>query len=215
MKDTFDLRKYLYSQVLLEEIPGPQADEAELDALDKEIASAFTSGLSSLQGQVAEVKEQIEEADDKLDEAIGSILISLFLSAPKLLEIVGGIVNKVAAKFSKEKGEVPPGEAFIHAGHHLEEKYLSVLKKIIKVTGIAKKANIKSDSELDVAARVLLYTVLGAAAISAGFASAEAIGSALSGKGVSAATYGAAKGSLAGLKGTEIVQGVKKLIAKV
>ena len=215
MKDTFDLRKYLYNQVLLEEIPGPKADEAELDALDKEISAAFSSGLSSLQGQVAEVKTQVDESDTKLDEAVGSILLSILLSAPKLLEIIGGIVNKVSAKFSKEKGEVPPGEAFIHAGHYLEEKYLGILKKIIKVTGIAKKANIKSDTELDVAARVLLYTVLGAAAVSAGFASAEAIGAALTGKGVSAATYGAAKGSLAGLKGTEIVQGVKKLVAKV
>ena len=215
MKDTFDLRKYLYNQVLLEEVPGSQADEAELDALDKEISAAFSSGLSSLQGQVAEVKTQVDESDTKLDEAVGSILLSILLSAPKLLEIIGGIVNKVSSKFSKEKGEVPPGEAFIHAGHYLEEKYLGILKKIIKVTGIAKKANIKSDKELDVAARVLLYTVLGAAAVSAGFASAEAIGAALGGKGVSAATYGAAKGSLAGLKGTEIVQGVKKLVAKV
>ena len=61
----------------------------------------------------------------------------------------------------------------------------------------------------------MLYTILGAAAVSAGFASTEAIAGALAGKGVSAAVYGAAKGSLASLKGTEVVNGIKKLISKV
>jgi hypothetical protein len=214
--DNFNLRAYLNSQVLLEDIPGPQADEAELDALDKEIASAFASGLGSLQGQVAEVKEQVAEAETNLSEAVvTSLLVSILLSAPKLLEIIGGMVNKIAAKFSKEKGEVPAGEALIHAGHHLEEKYLGLLKKILKVTGIAKKANIKTDAELEVAAKVLLYVILGVAATSAGFASAEAIGGAIAGKGVSAATYGLAKGSLAGLKSSEIVQGIKSLTNKI
>ena len=86
--DNFNLRAYLNSQVLLEDIPGPQADEAELDALDKEIASAFASGLGTLQGQVAEVKGQVAEAETDLNEAvITSLLISILLSAPKLLEI--------------------------------------------------------------------------------------------------------------------------------
>lgn len=212
----FNLKAYLNSQVLLEEIPGPQADEAELDALDKEIASAFASGLGALQGQVAEVKEQVSEAETNLSEAVvTSLIISILLSAPKLLEIVGGMVSKIAAKFSKEKGEVPAGEALIHAGHYLEEKYLGLLKKILKVTGVAKKANIKTDAELEIAAKVLLYVILGVAATSAGFASAEALGSAIAGKGVSAATYGVAKGSLASLKGSEVVQGIKSLASKV
>jgi hypothetical protein len=99
----FNLRAYLNSQVLLEDIPGPQADEAELDALDKEIASAFASGLGALQGQVAEVKEQVAEAETNLKEAVvTSLLVSILLSAPKLLEIIGGMVNKIAAKFSKD-----------------------------------------------------------------------------------------------------------------
>jgi hypothetical protein len=122
------------------------------------------------------------------------------------------MVNKIAAKFSKEKGKVTAGDGLIHAGHHLEEKYLSILKKIIKVTGIAKKANIKTDEELETAAKVLLYTILGAAAISAGFASAESIGGALAGKGVSAAVYGLAKGSLASLKGNEITSSISFLL---
>jgi hypothetical protein len=214
--DNFNLRAYLNSQVLLEDIPGPKADEDELDALDKEIASAFSSGLGTLQGQVAEVKVQVTESETDLKEAVvTSLLVSILLSAPKLLEIIGGIVNKIASKFSKEKGEVPPGEAFIHAGHYLEEKYLGLLKKILKVTGIAKKANIKTDAELEIAAKSLLYVILGVAATSAGFASAEAIGSAIAGKGISAATYGLAKGSLAGLKGSEVIQGIKSLGSKI
>jgi hypothetical protein len=214
--DNFNLRAYLNSQVLLEDIPGPQADEAELDALDKEIASAFASGLSALQGQIDEVKGQVIESETDLNEAVvTSLLVSILLSAPKLLEIIGGIVNKVAAKFAKEKGKVPAGEALIHAGHYLEEKYLGLLKKILKVTGIAKKANIKTDAELEIAAKVLLYFILGVAATQAGFASAEALGSAIAGKGISAATYGLAKGSLASLKGSEVVQGIKSLSSKI
>jgi len=212
--NNFDLKAYLASQKLFE-AESPSSNEAELDALDNEIASAFASGLTSLQGQTGEIKEQVAEADTELNEAIVSLLISILLSAPKLLEIIGGIVKKVTAKFSKEKGKVEAGDAFIHAGHHLEEKYLSLLKKIIKVTGMAKKANIKTEQELETAAKVLLYSILGAAAVSAGLASAEAIGGALAGKGVSAAVYGVAKGSLASLKGSEIVQGIKSITAKV
>ena len=211
MKDNFNLRAYLQSQILFED---EGADEKELDLLDNEIDSAFASSLNALQGQVAEVKGQVDEAETDLNEAVVSLLISILLSAPKLLEIIGGMVKKIATKFSKEKGKVTAGDGFIHAGHHLEEKYLGILKKIIKITGIAKKANLQSEQEIDMAAKVMLYTILGAAAISAGFASAEAIGGALAGKGVSAAVYGAAKGSLAGIKGNEIVDGVKKLLAK-
>ena len=211
--DNFDLRAYLQSQRLFEAEESP--DETELNNLDNEIDSAFASSLNSLQGQVAEVKGQVDEAETDLNEAVVSLLISILLSAPKLLEIIGGMVKKVATKFSKEKGKVTAGDGFIHAGHHLEEKYLGLLKKIIKVTGIAKKANIKTDEELETAAKVLLYSILGAAAISAGFASAEAIGGALAGKGVSVAVYGLAKGSLASLKGNEIVQGIKSLTSKV
>jgi len=210
----FDLKAYLASQKLFE-AEEPTSDEAELDQLDNEVAAAFSSGLASLQGQTAEIKEQVSEADMELNEAVASLIISILLSAPKLLEIIGGIVKKVATKFAKEKGNVTAGDALVHAGHHLEEKYLGILKKIIKVTGIAKKANIKTEQELETAAKVLLYSILGAAAVSAGLASAEAIGGALAGKGVGAAVYGVAKGSLAGLKGTEIIQGVKALTSKI
>ena len=61
----------------------------------------------------------------------------------------------------------------------------------------------------------MLYTILGSAALLAGYASIEAIGSAIAGKGVNAAIYGAAKGSLASLKGTEVVDGIKKLTSKI
>jgi len=211
--DNFDLRAYLQSQRLFE--AEESSDETELNNLDNEIDSAFASSLGALQGQVDTVKEQIDNADTELNEAVGSLIISLLLSAPKLLEIIGGMVKKIATKFAAEKGKVTAGDGLIHAGHHLEGKYLGILKKIIKVTGIAKKANIKTDEELDTAAKVLLYTILGAAAVSAGVASAEAIGGALAGKGVSAAVYGTVKGGLAHLKGNEIVQGVKSLRSKV
>tara|TARA_R110000868_G_scaffold45364_1_gene150502 strand:- start:462 stop:1100 length:639 start_codon:yes stop_codon:yes gene_type:complete len=211
--DNFDLRAYLNSQKLFE--AEEPSDEMKLNNLDSEIDSAFASSLNSLQGQVAEVKGQVDEAETDLNEAVASLLISILLSTPKLLEIIGGMVKKISTKFSKEKGKVTAGDGFIHAGHHLEEKYLGLLKKIIKVTGIAKKANLKSETEIDKAAKVMLYTILGAAAVSAGFASAEAIGGALVGKGVSAAVYGLAKGSLASLKGNEIVQGIKSLTSKI
>lgn len=211
--DNFDLKAYLASQRLYE--AEQPSDETELDKLDNEIDSAFASGLSALQGQTTDVKEQIEEADTQLNEAVGSLIISLILSAPKLLEIIGGMVKKITTKFTKEKGHVTAGDAFIHAGHHLEGKYLNILKKIIKVTGIAKKANIKTEADLEAAAKVMLYTILGAAAVSAGFASAEALGGFLAGKGVGAAIYGTAKGGLASLKGNEIIQGIKSLKTKI
>jgi hypothetical protein len=192
------------------------SDEQELDSLDSEIASAFGSGLSSLQGQTDVIKEEIDEAEVEMNEvAVTSLLISVLLSTPKLLEIIGGIVKKVASIFSKEKGKVKAGDGFIHAGHALEGKYLKILKLIIKTTGLGKKAGLKTPEDYDQAAKLLLYSILGVAAISAGFASAEAIGGALAGKGVTAAIYGTAKGGLAGLKSHEVIDGMNKLINKI
>lgn len=59
--NNFDLKAYLASQKLFE--AEQPSDEAELDQLDKEISSAFASGLSALQGQTTDIKEQIEESD--------------------------------------------------------------------------------------------------------------------------------------------------------
>jgi hypothetical protein len=209
MNKEFNYTQYLSSNPLLKE---EEQNDAELDAIDKEISSALSSGLQALKGQTDIIKEEVKNS--QINEAVGSIVLSLLLSTPKLLEIIGNIVNKVSAVFSKEKDKVETGDAFIHAGHYLEKKYLGFLKQVLKLTGIAKKAGLNDDAELDKAAKVMLYTILGAAAVSAGFASAEAIGSFIAGKGVSAAVYGAAKGGLAGLKGTEILDGIKKLIDK-
>jgi hypothetical protein len=161
-------------------------------------------------GQFAQGGVEVE-----LNEAIASLLISVLLSAPKLLEIIGGLIKKVASIFAKDKGKVSAGDGFIHAGHALEGKYLKLLKTIIKVTGMGKKAGLKTDEDYDKAAKILLYTILGVAAVTAGFASVEAIKAAIAGKGVSAAVYGAAKGSLAGIKTEEIIDGVMKLASKV
>jgi hypothetical protein len=195
------------SQYIREE----ESDEKELDQLDTDIASAFASGLSALQGQTDVVTEEINEVEVELNEAIASLL----LSAPKLLEIIGGLIKKVASIFAKDKDKVSAGDGFIHAGHALEGKYLKLLKTIIRVTGMGKKAGLKSEEDYDKAAKILLYTILGVAAVTAGFASVEAIKAAIAGKGVSAAVYGAAKGSLAGIKTEEIIDGVMKLASKV
>jgi len=199
------------SQYIREE----ESDEKELDQLDADIASAFGSGLSALQGQTDIVKEEINEVEVELNEAVASLLISVLLSAPKLLEIIGGLIKKVSSIFVKDKGKVSAGDGFIHAGHALEGKYLKLLKTIIKITGMGKKAGLKTDEDYDKAAKILLYTILGVAAVTAGFASVEAIKAAIAGKGVSAAVYGAAKGSLAGIKTEEIIDGVMKLASKV
>jgi hypothetical protein len=195
------------SQYIREE----ESDEKELDQLDTDIASAFASGLSALQGQTDVVTEEINEVEVELNEAIASLL----LSAPKLLEIIGGLIKKVASIFAKDKDKVSAGDGFIHAGHALEGKYLKLLKTIIRVTGMGKKAGLKSEEDYDKAAKILLYTILGVAAVTAGFASVEAIKAAIAGKGVSAAIYGAAKGSLAGIKTEEIIDGIMKLASKV
>ena len=200
---------------LYEEEETVKTDEKALDLLDDEIASAFGSSLSALQGQTDIVKEQVNEADVELNEAIGSLLISFILSAPKLIEIFGGLVKKIAKIFSKNKDKVTAGDGIIHAGHELELKYLKLLKLIIKVTGLGKKAGLKSEEDYDQAAKVLLYTILGVAAVSAGYATVEAVKSAILGKSVSAGVYGAAKGSLASIKVNEIIDGIKKLVSKV
>lgn len=214
--ENFDLKQYLKEGILLNEsIILKEEDEQELDDLAKEISSAFAQELSSLKGQQDIVKEQVEEAEVNLDEAIGSLLFSILLSTPKLIELLGKLINKISGIFKKDKDQVSAGDAFIHAGHTLEKKYIGILKGIIKLTGIAKKAGIKDEDSLDKAAHVLLYSILAVAAVSAGMATIESIGGFLKGKGVTSATYGLAKGGLASIKAEEIITGVKQLLPKV
>jgi len=187
-------------------------NEEQSDDLEKELSLALLNGLNDLKKNSDEINDEIEDANVPLNEAITSLLISLILSAPKLMEILGGMVNRMGNSFREESTTNKFGDKFIHAGHSLEKKYLTVIKSILKLTGVTKEAHIKSKHDYDVAARVVLYTVLGAAAVTAGFATSEAIASFIAGKGISTAVYGATKGGLATLKTQEIIKGIKGLV---
>lgn len=214
--ENFNLKDYINNNILIKEgIILTEQENETLDSIADEISSAFSSELLSLKGQGDEIKDQVMKSETALDEAIGSLLISILLSTPKLIELLGKLINKINSIFRKEKKEANPGDMFIHTGHKLEQKYIGLLKGILKVTGIAKKANIRTEAELDKASHILLYTILGVAAISAGLASINTLGEYFAGKGVAVATYGVAKGGLATIKANEIIQGIKQILPKI
>jgi len=176
--------------------------------------------------EILTIKEQIDECitedEELLNEAVASMAISIMLSAPKLIEWIGKavkfIVNQIKKVIGKDTQKENFGDKIIGVGHKLEKFYIKSIKFLLKTTGLAKKAGIKDDKELEKTAKIIFYVILFGAAIAAGYATIDSIGSIISGNAGSTsgvATYGSIKGSLAGIKSSEIIGALTKFKGKI
>lgn len=162
------------------------------------------------------IKEQIQTSKEPIEEAgLAGILFSVILSAPKIVEILGVLVKKVSQLFGKQTKGEQTGDKVIELSQKIDKHYHNVFKKIIQSSGVSQKVGIKTEEDLDKAAHALMLVVVGTAAISSGFTTAQSFQAFLRGQGVSKALYSALKGTLTGIKGQEITHGVKKLAGKV
>ena len=197
--NTFDFKNYLAAGGVDQQLTETQVHE-EINIIFEEFLN------DSINENIIEDKAQLEES------AIGLITGGL-LSAPKLLALLGKLVKKIAKLFGKDTSEEGVAAKIEKAGENLEKKYIKLLMKAIKLTGLAKKVWTKEDGSIDQdelhdTAEVVFAVILAVAAISAtgGAISAFKDGSAL---------FGALETGLTGIKGAEIAGILGKVGSKL
>ncbi len=167
-----------------------ESNKEDIDVLASDIESVLKKDLSALKSEL----ESIESGDvpTEITEGPVAMLLTVILSSPGVLKTLGAIVNSVAKLFKGKSATTKGGDWLIKLGRQLEGYYVNALRLILKKTGIAKRAGLKTNAEIDKAAHVLLYSILAVAAIQSGVASISTIQSALSSKAASTAVAGTA-----------------------
>jgi hypothetical protein len=151
---------------------------------------------------------QLEEPQ-QLDEAVGSLIIGGLLAAPKVLEWVGKAIGAISKKFSKSGDESEVAQTIEKFAHKWEHVYLGLIKRLIKITGLAKSVwsdeNGVNEEKLETTSKVIYAIIL---AVAAGYAV----------KGVLTADsviIKAIESAVGGVKGVEISQIASKLKASL
>ena len=97
-----------------------------------------------------------------INEAVGvSLIISLMLAAPGIIEriakAVGWVINKIRKLFGKEKKEFEFIEKLIEFAEKWATGYVVAIEKILDVTGIFKKAGMTEKKEKREVATIIYY----------------------------------------------------------
>ena len=205
---------------LAQQILKEEEEKATIDKLDQAMGSAFQMMGSELKSKEKVAKQDVEQADVQVNEALGVIaVIGIILAAPKVFEILARSLSKLIQVFKSIFGkgsakgkEEEVAKTIIEFTHKWHKSYIKGLKWILKVTGVFSKAGLKDEAQQQKAAEVVYYTIVAALAVYSGVGAIGAF------KG---AVQGAAHGgsfSLAGLetamasiKSKEVVEFIGKL----
>ena len=151
-------------------------------------------------GQI-ELSNTNEGIDKFLNEAgIIALGMSAFLSAPKLTELLGDVLQTSGKKFDNE-GLNAWGVKLSKLGHKWHEKYCGLIKRM--VTPFMKNSTDQQRSQM--AEKILMSVIL--------VAGVDAISAAGSAVGAGKFGYAVAKGGLGGIKAMEVFNAVKSNIA--
>ena len=188
----------------LQELAGIPVNEDETDA-------ALSQGLSALkdiEGFEEVEEEEIVEVEGELNESIIALVGSGLLVAPKFLQGIAIVVNKISKAFTG-KDENKIADNIDHFAHKWEGLYIKTIKAGIKFFGIAKSewyVNGKVDqAKLNTTAKIVYVVILA-------LAMGHAVGTVL---GPASPIIKALEGTFGGVKGFEIAQIVSKLSGKV
>lgn len=198
--NTFDFKNYLATGGVNQQLTEAQIHE--------EIEKIFEEFLNDPLN-----KNLIKEEKEKIDEAIGGLIVGAILSAPKLITLLGKLIKKISKVFGKDTSEEGIGAWIEKGGENLEKKYITILMKVIQLTGLAKSVWKKEDGsvnkeKLHDTAEVLFAVILTIAAVAAGGTAVSAL---KSGSGIMAAI----EGGLTGIKSSEILDIVQKIAPKL
>ncbi len=206
---------------LVESIIAEESSKQQIAAMDAAMGAAFSTLGSEFKNNKADIQQDVDKLDPKLNEAVGVLaVIGLILAAPKVVELLAKGIRKIAAVW---KRIVKPREAvgqentfaenIIKFTHKWHNAYITGIRFILKVSGIYKKANIKSEQEQKRVAEVVYYVIIASLAIYSGIQAVGAFKAGLtniSGD-VSSFSLASLETALAGIKTSEVVEFIQKV----
>ena len=211
-------------QPILEGILREEEDKKQIAAMDQAMQAAAAELANFYKDNEAEIKQDVEQSEEKLNESLGAVaIIGFILALPKVVELLVKGLGKIVAVWKKL---VKPGQAkgneeefahnIIEFTHKWHKTYIKGLKWILQMSGVFKKAGIVGDTAQMKAAEAIYYTIIAALAIYSGVGAVGAFKAAAQGAahggGFSLAAFEAA---MASVKTSEVSQFVGKLGLKV
>ena len=169
-----------------------QEIEQAADELEKLMGDALGDFEKAYDANEEEAKQEVEDSEETINEAIGAVaIIGFMLALPKILEImvkgvsklvkgVKKVLGKTPAKDDKE-GQEDMAKKIIDGLHKWHKGYIYGLQMMLKYTGIFKKAKIKQPAAQKKAAEMLYYTIVAGLALYSGIGAVSAFKGAMSG----------------------------------
>jgi len=207
-------------QPILEGILREEEDKKQITAMDQAMQAAAAELAKQYKDNEAEIKQDVEQSEEELNEALGAVaIIGFILALPKVVELLVKGIGKIVAVWKKL---VKPGQAkgqeeefahnIIEFTHKWHKTYIKGLKWILQMSGVFKKANIQGDAAQTKAAEAIYYTIIAGLAVYSGVGAVGAFKAAAQGAahggGFSLAAFEAA---MASIKSSEVSEFIGKL----
>jgi len=206
--------------IILEGILKEEENKQQIDAMDAAMKAASVELMNHYKSHEAEIKADVEQSQEELNEALGAVaIIGFILALPKVIELLVKGIGKIVAVWKKL---VRPGEAkgrekefahnIIEFTHEWHRAYINGLKWILKMSGVFKKAGISDETAQFKTAEAVYYTIIAGLAIYSGIGAIGAFKAAVQGAahggGFSLAAFEAA---MASVKSAEVAAFMGKL----
>lgn len=207
-------------QPILEGILKEEEDKKQIAAMNQAMQSAAAELAKLYKDNEAEIKQDVEQSEEKLNEALGAVaIIGFILALPKVVELLVKGIGKIVAVWKKL---VKPGQAkgneeefahnIIEFTHKWHKTYIKGLKWILQMSGVFKKANITGEAAQMKAAEAIYYTIIAGLAIYSGVGAAGAFKAAAQGATHGGSfSLGAFEAAMASVKTGEVAEFLGKL----
>jgi hypothetical protein len=161
--NTFDLKKYLANNPLLEEI---QDNTPEEKAFDSELMSV-ANGIASTLGKELKAKQGDKE---QLDEAVVTSIIAAVLTGNAVIGFISKMAAKLMKKLNWKKGE-DFAEKVHHWAHDNEKAFQAPIKRVLAFF-------IKDSAKLEATTQAIYAIVIASMAAGYGANAIESLGKA-------------------------------------
>jgi hypothetical protein len=162
--DTFDLKKYLANNLLLEE--EMPTDTPEEKAFDTELMAA-ANGIASTLGKELKAKQGDKEP---LEEAVVTSIITAVLTGNAIIGFISKIAASLMKKLNWKKGE-DFAKKVHHWAHDNEKAFQAPIKRVLAFF-------IKDSTKLEVVTQAIYAIVISSMAVGYGTSAVESLGKA-------------------------------------
>lgn len=187
----------------------------EVSQIEKELDEAFKEGYNNLQS--LNIEEQDEVTTPINEEAVSvTLIISTLLAMPSIVESIaksiGWIYKKIKKLFKKEEEETEAVEKIIKVSEKWHKSYITVLKQILRFSGVFKQVGAKKEETKDKITESIFYLIILGFAFHGGIAAYSSISEAINHMHLGYGKKAVLKTALTHLKVKEVKNFVSELI---